>query len=154
MRSWGRKTDRQTDTERDRERERERQRERERETDRERERGERERERGRKKRETETDRQTDRQTDKQTDRNEGPGKNRLQTRPKHAPARFDCTQRHDLWEESELRFGYNDQFPTNQAIDNFYNWSWKARDTLGTFDHAMLITGYSVSFLSSTVSVF
>ncbi|KAK7112915.1 uncharacterized protein [Littorina saxatilis] len=52
--------------------------------------------------------------------------------------------RHDLWEKKDLRFGYDDQIPTLKAIDKFYNWSWKARDTLGTFDHAMLVTGYNV----------
>ncbi|KAK7502017.1 hypothetical protein BaRGS_00006769, partial [Batillaria attramentaria] len=50
----------------------------------------------------------------------------------------------DLWEGNELRFGFTDQIATNTAIDKFYHWTWSNRDTLGLFDHAMLITGYDV----------
>lgn len=50
----------------------------------------------------------------------------------------------DLWEKKEMRFGFTDQIATNTAIDKFYQWTWQNRDTLGLFDHAMLITGYDV----------
>ncbi|GFS01183.1 hypothetical protein ElyMa_004574900 [Elysia marginata] len=48
-------------------------------------------------------------------------------------------QINNLWTGTSLAPGKTDQIPANEAIDIFYNWSWRNRKA--GFDHALLLTG-------------
>ncbi|XP_076446037.1 uncharacterized protein LOC143283667 [Babylonia areolata] len=54
----------------------------------------------------------------------------------------------DLWEDKDLWPGVHNrrqQVPTDKAIKRFYAWSWRARPSVGSFDHALLLTGYDLT---------
>ncbi|KAK3771509.1 hypothetical protein RRG08_016913 [Elysia crispata] len=53
-------------------------------------------------------------------------------------------QINNLWAGTAKSAGAPNQIAANQAIDTFYDWSWRNRRSLPGFDHALLLTGFDV----------